>query len=66
MRFTIEERRVLLDLLDVENSYDHRMHLKGRTTPETYKAQETLYWTLRNKLVVMEVDESPPTQTTSG
>jgi hypothetical protein len=65
-RFTVEERRVLLDLVDEENSRDRRTHLKGRTTPEVFEAQSKLYASLRFKLVAQDVIESPDGQTTPG
>lgn len=66
MRFTVEERRVLLDLIDEEHSRDRRTFEKGRTTIPVFAQQQKLYASLRYKLVAMEVDESPPEQATSG
>ncbi len=66
MKFTVEERRVLLDLIDEEHSRDRRTFEKGRTTIPVFKAQQELYASLRHKLVAMEVEESPPEQTTPG
>ena len=61
MRLTEEERRVLLDLLDLDNTRDRHHREKGRTTAETFAAQERLYWSIRRKLVACELEvESTP------
>lgn len=51
MQLTERERRVLLDLIDEENNRDRRTHLAGRTTVATWEEQDTLYWSIRRKLV---------------
>lgn len=57
--FTEEERRVLLDLIDADNSRDHELHKRGRTTAEVWALQNKLYWTIRNKLVTAPLADSP-------
>lgn len=66
MKFTVEERRVLLDLIDEEHSRDQRTHSKGRTSKRTFKSQTKLYETLRFKLVAMEIEESPDENPSPG
>lgn len=66
MKFTVEERRVLLDLIDEEHSRDRRTFEKGRTTIPVFAEQQKLYDSLRVKLITAEVIESPPDQTTPG
>lgn len=52
MTLTTLERRTLLDLIDVDNSRDRRLHELGRTTAAVYADQVQLYDSLRRKLVL--------------
>ena len=60
MKLTEQERRVLLDLVDEEHSRDRRARAAQRTTAEVFDLQTKLYWSIRNKLVSAELEESPP------
>lgn len=63
--FTELERRVLLDLIDADNSRDVEMHKRGRTTPEVFAEQDKLYWAIRNKLVTVPLADDPPAGNTA-
>lgn len=58
--FTELQRRVLLDLLDEENSRDRRTHSAGRTTETTWKEQDALYMEIRRILVTTPLAPIPP------
>lgn len=59
--FTERERRILLDLIDEENSRDRRTFAAGRTTELVWALQEVMYTKLRRKLVSISPTPDPTT-----